>query len=173
MILTRRQALEFGGGSLAVLLAATAVPALAETLDIGMEGNAGGSHVWFDPVGLLVQPGQTVRWINRDPGNSHTVTAYHPSLFDRPLRIPAGADPFHSDYLLPGESFSAVFTVKGVYEYYCVPHEHAGMVGRFVVGSPQPGQPVAAGGDGLPEAALRGLPPVEEILSKGRVRRPE
>ena len=47
------------------------------------------------------QPGQTVRWTNRDRGNSHTVTAYHPENFERPLRIPAGARPWNSDYLLP------------------------------------------------------------------------
>ena len=39
-----------------------------------MRGKADGSHVWFDPIGVHVQPGQTVRWTNRDPGNSHTVT---------------------------------------------------------------------------------------------------
>ena len=101
-----------------------------------MRGKADGSHVWFDPIGLHVQPGQTVRWTNRDPGNSHTVTSYHPDIFERPLRIPAGAKPWNSDYLLPNESFSQTFTVEGVYDYYCVPHEHAGMVGRIVVGAP-------------------------------------
>ena len=32
------------------------------------------------------------------------------------------------------------FTVEGVYDYYCVPHEHAGMVGRIVVGTPAAGR---------------------------------
>ena len=48
--------------------------------------------VWFDPVGLLIQPGQTVRWTNKDAGNSHTATAYHPANDGHPLRIPAGAE---------------------------------------------------------------------------------
>src|SRR5690606_13047344 len=99
------------------------------------QGTANGSRVWFDPIRLHVLPGQTVRWINRDPGNSHTVTSYHPSIFDRPQRIPDGAAPWDSDYLLPGESFAITFTVEGIYDYYCVPHEHAGMVGRIVVGT--------------------------------------
>ena len=46
-----------------------------------MQGNADGSKVWFDPIGVLVQPGQTIRWTNRDPGNAHTTTAYHPKNF--------------------------------------------------------------------------------------------
>ena len=88
--------------------------------------------------GSISESGQTVRWTNRDSGNSHTVTSYHPEIFERPLRIPAGAEPWNSDYLLPNESFSMTFTIEGVYDYYCVPHEHAGMVGRIVVGTSAP-----------------------------------
>ena len=71
-----------------------------------MQGNTDGSHVWFDPVGIHLQPGQSITWINRDPGNSHTATAYHPKNFDRPTRLPRGAEPWNSDYLLPNETFS-------------------------------------------------------------------
>ena len=101
-----------------------------------MQGNADGSQVWFDPIGLRIEPGQTIRWINLDPGNSHTATAYHPKNFERPLRIPEGAEPWNSDYLLPNESFSVTLKVEGVYDFFCVPHEHAGMVGRIIVGQP-------------------------------------
>ena len=173
MTVTRRRVLELGGGSLAVLLARTADAAADDVLEIGMQGDADGSHVWFDPAGLRVRPGQTVRWTNRDKGNSHTVTAYHPD-FERPLRIPGTAAPFDSDYLLPGESFSAVFSVEGVYDYYCVPHEHAGMVGRIVVGRPaaeEAGASAAVDLTPLPEAALNGFPSIDEILARGMVRR--
>jgi plastocyanin len=174
MILTRRRTLELGGGFLAVFLCGRAAPA-GDIIDVDMQGDAGGAHVWFDPVGLRVEPGQTVRWTNRDSGNSHTVTAYHPSLFARPSRIPATASPWHSDYLLPKESFSAVFDVEGVYDYYCVPHEHAGMVGRIVVGTPHVGETKTTPDDEtlfpLPDVALNGFPPVEEIMERGLVRR--
>jgi plastocyanin len=94
------------------------------------------------------------------------VTAYHPNNFDRPLRIPRGAEPWNSDYLLPNEAFSVTLTVQGVYDYYCVPHEHAGMVGRIVVG--QPGTngpaPLQSGTELIPEIALRAFPSVEEII---------
>ncbi len=174
MIVTRRRVLGFGGGSLAVLLAGPAAVAAEELVEIGMRGDADGSHVWFDPVGLHVRPGQTIRWTNLDKGNSHTVTAYHPAFFERPLRIPEAAEPFNSDYLLPGETFSVQFSVEGVYDYYCVPHEQAGMVGRIVVGTPPPEPPAGSGEAGLtplPDVALNGFPSVDEILARGVVRR--
>ncbi|MHB1101412.1 MAG: plastocyanin/azurin family copper-binding protein [Devosia sp.] len=175
MILTRRRAMEAGGGFLAALLVRPSLATAKEIVEITMQGTANGSHVWFDPMGLRVRPGQTIRWTNRDPGNSHTVTTYDPSIFERPRRIPDGAEPWDSDYLLPGESFSVTLTVEGVYDYYCVPHEHAGMVGRIVVGTPPAGEPVEVALDealtALPEIALGSFPSVADILAKGMVHR--
>lgn len=175
MILTRRHALEVGGGFLAALFVRPSFAAAEDIIEVVMQGTANGSRVWFDPIGMHVQPGQTVRWINRDPGNSHTVTTYHPSIFERPQRIPDGATPWDSDYLLPDESFSVTFTVEGVYDYYCIPHEHAGMVGRIVVGTPPAGEPVEAASDealtALPEIALGNFPSVADIVAKGMVHR--
>jgi plastocyanin len=173
MIVTRRRVIEGGGSILAALLPWPA--AAGDAVEITMLGKANGSHVWFDPIGVHVQPGQTIRWTNRDPGNSHTVTAYHPATFDRPLRIPVGAKPWDSGYLLPGESFSVTLTVAGIYDYYCVPHEHAGMVGRIVVGSP-PAVEVVSGAvepdlTPLPDVASSGFPSVEEIIAGGAVHR--
>jgi plastocyanin len=58
-----------------------------------------------------------------------------------------------------------------------VPHEHAGMVGRIVVGTPPPGgwpapqnKPGAEGA--LPEAALSAFPSIEEIIRDGVVHYP-
>lgn len=174
MIATRRQALQAGGGLLAALLLRPSPVLAADTVEIVMQGKPDGSEVWFDPIGILVQPGQTIRWTNRDPGNSHTVTSYDPSLFDRPRRIPDGAPPWDSDYLLPDESFSLTLTVPGVYDYYCVPHEHAGMVGRIVVGTPGAEANYANAGAGLtelPEIALAGFPDVAAIIAAGAVHR--
>jgi plastocyanin len=172
-MISRRHMLQIGGG----LLAGLAVPRLAladgRPVEIRMQGNTDGSHVWFDPVGIHLQPGQTIKWINLDPGNSHTATAYHPKNFDRPLRIPEAAEPWNSDYLLPNETFSVTLTVEGVYDFFCVPHEHAGMVGRIVVG--HPGREKLAvsqeGAEPLPEIALGAFPSVGEIISQGLVQR--
>ena len=170
-MLNRRKAIGMGGGFFAAL-ALPAFPASAEAVaEIVMGGRVGGSHVWFDPVGLLVQPGQMVRWINRDPGNAHTATAYHPANSGKPNRIPPGAQPWDSGYLLPDESFSVKLTVPGVYDYFCITHEQAGMVGRIIVGAPPTDgwQSASAADDGLPQAALQAFPAVEEIMAKGRV----
>jgi plastocyanin len=174
MSVTRRRFIRAGGGLLATFFAGSAPAATGAVVEITMQGRGGGARVWFDPVGIHIAPGSTVRWTNRDPGNSHTVTSYHPKIFERPLRIPAGAAAWNSDYLLPEESFAMTFTGVGVYDYYCVPHEHAGMVGRIVVGMPAAevvsGMP-EAGLTPLPEAALKGFPPVAEIIATGAVRR--
>ena len=173
-MVSRRHILQIGGVVLAGL-ASPRLPLAGEPVEIRMQGNADGSHVWFDPLGLRIEPGQTIRWINLDPGNSHTATAYHPKSFGRPLRIPEGAEPWHSDYLLPRESFAVTLTVEGIYDFYCVPHEHAGMVGRIIVGQPgrsstssSSSQPASS--EPVPESALRAFPPVDEIMRRGVVR---
>ncbi len=174
-MISRRHILRTGGALLASL-ASPRVPLAAAAVEIRMVGNADGSHVWFDPVGLHIEPGQTIRWINLDPGNSHTATAYHPNNFERPLRIPEDAQSWNSDYLLLSESFSVTLTVEGVYDFFCVPHEHAGMVGRIIVGRPSPSSASrlsaqAPGGESIPEIALRAFPSVDEIMRQGVVRR--
>jgi plastocyanin len=171
---SRRHVLRTGGALLAGL-AWPRLPLASESYEIRMQGNTDGSHVWFDPIGLRVEPGQTIRWINLDPGNSHTATAYHPKNFERPLRIPEAAKPWDSDYLLPNESFAVRLTQEGVYDFFCVPHEHAGMVGRIIVGrpGPSPANNVSArpaGGEPVPEIALRAFPSVDEIMRHGVVR---
>lgn len=174
MTIARRNVLGWGGGLLAALSLSRKDVWAQEVVEIRMQGRADGSHVWFDPIGVLIKPGQVIRWINQNPGNSHTTTAYHPANFGRPLRIPEAAKSWDSDYLLPDESFSVTFTEQGVYDYYCIPHEHAGMVGRIIVGKPE-----AHGGwmeqfaasHGLPDEALNAFPMVEEIMAKRIVRR--
>ncbi len=174
MIITRRRALEAGGGFLAALLLRPPLVIAAEPIEIVMAGKPDGSHVWFNPVGIQVSPGQTIRWSNRDPGNVHTTTSYHPDIDGRTLRIPPGAQPWQSDYLMPDQSFEVTLTMEGVYDYYCIPHEHAGMVGRIVVGSPPPDEPPSLSSEDAkltppPEVALSNFPTVAAILQAGRV----
>jgi plastocyanin len=171
MIVSRRGILRLGGGAAAALAVAPSGSAANEAVEIAMQGREDGSKVWFDPIGLLIKPGQTVRWTNRNPGNSHTTTAYNPANFGRPLRMPKEGKPWNSDFLLPNESFSVAFAVEGVYDYYCIPHEHSGMVGRIVVGNVGSDDwTKSADAADLPEAALKAFPAVHEILTKGAVR---
>jgi plastocyanin len=138
---------------------------------VEMLGTSRGERVWFAPQGLAVAPGTTLRFVNKDAGNSHTSTAYHPELYDRPRRIPPGAAPWDSGFLMPEESFEVTLEQPGVYDYYCLPHEMAGMVGRIVVGRPTDAGSEQASGDAgrLPEAALAAFPPVEKILAATRI----
>lgn len=173
MTLTRREILSAGGGFAAALSLSSLSVWAGEVVEIKMQGRDDGSQVWFDPIGILIKPGQTVRWTNLNPGNSHTTTAYSPANFQRPLRMPKAAKPWNSDYLLPAESFSVTLIEHGVYDYYCIPHEHAGMVGRIIVGEPEGhrwAEMVGANGD-LPEEALKAFPTVEDIMTKKVVRR--
>jgi plastocyanin len=176
---SRREFLKAGGLLLAGVgiapLFRTRLFALADPKLIEMRSDALGSRVWFDPIGLYVEPGETVRWIARE--NVHTTTAYHPKNDHHSLRIPDGAAPWDSGFLVkPGATFDVTLTVPGVYDYYCMPHEAAGMVGRIVVGKGTgPGaQPFdywvgKSGTDGwqrVPDAARATFPSVARILAE-------
>ncbi|GBC76074.1 Pseudoazurin [bacterium HR07] len=117
---------------------------------------------YFDPPGLSVLPNDRVVWVLKEnaQGDGHTVTAYHPSQ-DRPLRIPAGARPWNSGLMTQiGQSYSYVFALPGVYDYFCTLHEQQGMVGRIIVGGAANPSPTE---QGLPAAAQSSIPTIEEL----------
>jgi plastocyanin len=133
-----------------------------------------GGKFRFDPEGLLVEPGSDVHWLNM--GDFHTVTAFHPAN-DKlippgvTLRIPEGAEPFHSGILglTAGTQFTHRFDVEGVYDYFCQPHYSFGMVGRVVVVRPGGRAGVGRPADELIEVARANLPPVERIVGPAGV----
>lgn len=143
----------------------------AGLMEITMNGTDDGSRVWFEPVGLHVPPGTTIRWTNRDQGNTHSSTAYHPDNDGHPLRIPSNAKAWNSDLLLPGQHFEVTLRVEGVYDYFCLPHEMAGMSGRIIVGTPPSSGFWNTPTSDVPPPAWATLPAVELILEKGRVER--
>ncbi|HET7614248.1 MAG TPA: plastocyanin/azurin family copper-binding protein [Gemmatimonadaceae bacterium] len=145
---------------------------------IEMRSDAFGSRVWFDPIGLFVEPGTTVRWTVRE--NVHTATAYHPDNDHHSLRIPERAIPWDSGYLVhAGAHFDVKLTVPGVYDYYCAPHEAAGMVGRIVVGKAlgpgsKPfdywlGKSGTSDWRRVPDAARSAFPTIQRIIAERRV----
>lgn len=183
-MLTRRELLATGGLALVgrllpflprIRVSPRSPVGEASEAEIAMRTAGGGARVRFDPVGLHVTPGTTVRWVRVE--GVHTATAYHPSNGDLPRRIPAGARPWDSGYLTePGATFEVTLEAEGVYDYFCRPHEAAGMAGRIVVSD---GDRSAAGGaaawrgaepdDRIPGSVRETLPPVEAILERGRV----
>lgn len=128
----------------------------------------GGDFV-FDPVGLHLEPGGRLVWLNM--GDFHTTTAFHPDnghllAGDVPLRIPDLAGPWHSGMLGldAGTEFSHTFQVPGVYDYFCQPHYSFGMVGRIVVTPPDGATPEARPASELNEASRDEIPEVDTIL---------
>lgn len=95
----------------------------------------------FEPTTVSIDVGATVTW--RNAGRvDHTVTAYADD-------IPPEADYFASGgfdsesaarskmsagLIGPDESYTHAFDVAGRYEYFCIPHESAGMTGTVRVG---------------------------------------
>jgi plastocyanin len=89
---------------------------------------------YFDPIGLAVEPGETVTF--RNESGRHSATAYRGEIATE-RRIPEGADGWNSTtFNTQGETFEHTFEVEGTYDYFCIPHKSVGMVGRIVVGDP-------------------------------------
>jgi plastocyanin len=87
---------------------------------------------YFEPTGLSVDPGATVRFNLATP--HHNVNAYHPA-FGYTQRVPDGVAPFSSPILGVGDYWLYTFEQEGVHNIMCAPHELFGMVGTVVVGS--------------------------------------
>lgn len=97
------------------------------------------------------------------------------------MRIPEGAAPWDSGFLVnPGDRFEVTFAEEGVYDYVCLRHEGAGMVGRLIVGRPggpgtRPfdyfvGKPGTARWIAVPEAARAAFPSIASIMARKVVR---
>lgn len=140
-------------------------------ITIEMNGTPRGERVWYSPLGLQIEPNQILRFVNLDPGNVHTVTAFHPSQQGLPRRIPEGVVPFDSGFLMPNETFDLKLTKPGVYDYFCLPHLRGGMVGRILVGEPDEWMEQAEDyvSEGLPNKAIETLPSVYSIREMGPI----
>lgn len=136
------------------------------THTVGMYTESGAYY--FDPIGLYVKPGDTVKWVLKSGGHSSTSYTKNNPNYDGPRLIPKDAKPWDSGVLNePGASFSYTFQVKGTYNYYCIPHKSLGMVGRIVCGKPGgPGEKKQIPSSDRPEGVL---PPSDVIRKKGSV----
>lgn len=147
-----------GGGS----QTATSTPATTATGTPTPSGEADhtvsmiteGSEYVFDPIGLAVEPGDTVEWVIES--GSHSSTSYDD-------RIPEGAETWDSGVLSEeGTTFRHTFETEGTYDYFCTPHKSLEMIGRVVVG--EPGGP--AEGSMPPDGAV---PSSDVIVEEGSV----
>lgn len=129
---------------------------------------------FFEPAGLFVEPGDTVRFVAATP--HHTVTAWHQGHGFPVDRVPEGVGPLSSPVVPVGETWEYTFTEPGVYDFLCMPHFFFGMVIRVVVGEASgPGaQPIPM--DQLPDeirpaASVLSAPALapERIIANGTV----
>ena len=98
--------------------------------------------VAFEPAELTIETGDTVAWAHR-AGEAHNVVAYGDEIPDSAEYWASGGFDSQSDAetgwengegaVQSGQSYSHTFETAGTHEYYCVPHEMAGMKGRVVV----------------------------------------
>ena len=100
----------------------------ADTTVVKMKFDEDSGDFLFEPAKVMINPGDTVVWLQDDADNEHNVAAY-------PNLIPESTQPFESQMMTRvGESWSMTFDTEGSYFYHCHPHEAAGMKGLIVVG---------------------------------------
>jgi plastocyanin len=139
----RRGFLTAAAGATAVGVGADAASGQEDSTDVEVEDGvyeiemrSDGTEYLFDPIGLHVEPGDTVRWVN--VSGAHSATSYaegNGGASER--RIPEGAEPWNSEVLAqPGAEFEYTFEEEGTYDYFCIPHKTLGMIGRIVCGEP-------------------------------------
>ena len=121
-----------------------------------------GDQYYFDPIGLAVEPGTTVEWVNES--GAHSSTAYAEGNGGAEVRrIPEDAEAWNSETLTDeGATFTYTFEEEGTYDYFCIPHKTLEMVGRVVCG--EPGGP--AEGDMPPDGDV---PESQTIVDQGSV----
>ncbi|GGL51821.1 hypothetical protein GCM10009039_07600 [Halocalculus aciditolerans] len=89
---------------------------------------------YFDPIGLYVEKGTTVTFVNES--GAHTSTSYSEDN-DAENRIPSGAETWDSGTLTEEDAtFDHAFNTTGTFDYFCIPHKSLEMIGRIVVGEP-------------------------------------
>lgn len=96
----------------------------------------------LDPGVVHIEPGGTVTWVGQ--GTRNAVASYHPEIHG-PQRIPDGGVTWQSQLLREGTRFEVTFDQPGIYDYadtteLCGTHETYGIVGRVVVGWPDPSE---------------------------------
>ena len=112
----------------------------------------------FDPDSLTVAPGDTVVW-GTVGSVGHSVTAYEDELPDGVAFWSSGdldseraareAYPDQGD-VASGETYEHTFETEGVYDYFCIPHEAAGMVAELEVVEGG-ATPAGGGGPAIPQ----------------------
>lgn len=129
---------------LAALIALGPAGAAAQSESAATEEAPGASvamtdELTFAPNSVTIQAGERVVWRNTS-NVRHTATLDPDEAFQEGLvAMPEGAEEFNSGMIEPGETYTHSFEVPGRYQYFCIPHQAAGMVGEVIVEEPDDG----------------------------------
>ncbi|SEQ52497.1 cupredoxin domain-containing protein [Natrinema salaciae] len=145
----RRRYLAAVGTAVSVGLAgcSSALSVLEDDPCSGEDCHIGMSRTEFRPVSYEASVGDTVVWKNTSEAD-HTVTAYENLIPDAAEYFASGGyesqeaayDAWNDEEweerggrLGTRDTYEHTFEVAGTYEYFCIPHEGAEMVGEVVV----------------------------------------
>ncbi len=123
---------------------------------------------YFDPPGLRLEPGDRVAWIMLQDTlkDGHSASAYHPGN-DKILRVPEGAGNWSTPLIKENGVWGEyIFEAVGVHDYFCIPHETEGMVGRVIVSEPT-GPGADETNQGISAAGQSSIPTISEIMGPG------
>ena len=150
-----------GAAALAGAAGSAATAAAQETTTIDMTDG-----LVFDPDAVTVAPGTTVVWENVG-AIGHSVTAYEDGIPEEADYFASGGfdgeqaarDAYPDGDIGGGGTYEHTFDLEGTYEYFCIPHESAGMLGTITVQEGGASTPESGGGGGapipqVPESAL-------------------
>jgi len=132
------QAERDGGGGTSVSGGPNVVDGVPEDADHVVDMTAAA----YEPTKLTVSQGETVAWRHAG-GEAHTVTAYGDGIpegasywasggFDSQSAAESGWEDREGG-ILTDSAFVHTFETTGTHEYYCIPHEAAGMTGTVIV----------------------------------------
>ena len=100
----------FGFILFTLLMGGVVAAQAGETVEVGIE------KMLFVPQHIKIKPGTTVKWVNRERRNNHSI------LFEKEGFV-------ESDRIFPGEFWQRTFDKPGIYPYVCGPHpEMTGVV---------------------------------------------
>ena len=142
--LTRRELLVAGVASAgALVLAACGASSSPSPSTASSSGSGGGGgstttvkmtdELKFDPATISIKTGDTVHWDNVASISHSSTDDPSKAATASDAKLPSGAQPWDSGLLNPGQTFDHQFSVAGEYDYFCIPHEGAGMKGHITV----------------------------------------
>ena len=96
-------------------------------------GVVGMNDMGFLPRTIVINAGERVTWTNSSQVTHNVVDDPGRAVLPMDIKLPSGVRPFGSGLLPPGQTYSRVFDVPGIYHYVCTLHETSGMKGIIIV----------------------------------------